>query len=115
MRVSLAAVAVLAVAGCSSSTPDAPASVQGLASKIGVSCASQTPTIGAREEAICGSHSSTDYVDLVTFANTAARDQWTKVAKAAGGVMVIGSDWAAITNTQDRAQAVVAKVGGTVS
>jgi hypothetical protein len=108
---------LLALAACSSGSGDtsSPSTVQGLATKLGSTCASQTPTIGAREEALCGSHSSTDYVDLVTFADSGKRDQWTKIAASAGGVMVVGPDWAAITNTQDRARQVVDKLGGKIN
>ena len=52
--------------------------------------------------------------DIVTFIDSKNRDQWVEVAKAVGGVMVVGDSWAIIVNTQERASMVKSKLGGEI-
>ena len=104
LSAAVAAVAVLALAGCSSSTPagsapsapagDAPLTLAQVATKAG--CA-DTPTpsteVGTKEGAKCtkGGHD----LYLYTFADDSARDNWMKVAKNAGalGSFEQGTSW----------------------
>jgi len=101
----LAAVAVLALAGCSTAkgTTAAPADAAPLtlaqvATKVG--CADMKAgdvQVGTKEAATCTKAGHTLY--LYTFADDSARDGWMKVAKAAGalGSFEQGTSWVAQT------------------
>ena len=115
VRLAASALVLLALAGCSGGTKaSAPQSPVDMGKKIGCEAKQQSPTMFAREEALCGSPNDATYADIVTFVDTKNRDQWVEVAKAAGGVMVVGDSWAIIVNTQERANVVKSTLGGEI-
>ena len=102
LSAAVAAVAVLALAGCSSSTPAGstsakaagPLTMTEVAAKAG--CTDSKPgnvQVGTKEAATCtkGGHD----LYLYTFADDTARDNWLKIAKAAGalGSFEQGTSW----------------------
>jgi hypothetical protein len=115
VKLAVSALVLLTLAGCSggvkASTPQSPVD---MGKTIGCEAKQQSPTMFAREEALCGSPSDATYADIVTFVDSQNRDQWVEVAKAAGGVMVVGDSWAIIVNTQERANAVKSTLGGEI-
>ena len=115
VRLAASALVLLVLAGCSGGVKaSAPQSPVDMGKKIGCVATQQSPTMFAREEALCGNPSDATYADIVTFVDTKNRDQWVEVAKAAGGVMVVGDSWAIIVNTQDRANMVKNALGGEI-
>jgi ABC-type Fe3+-hydroxamate transport system substrate-binding protein len=104
----LTAVATLALAGCSSSTPagsasasaasDKPLTMTEVEAKVGCTdVKSGDVQVGTKEAAICTVDGHDVY--LYTFGDDAARDGWLKVAKAAGalGTFAQGTSWVAQT------------------
>jgi hypothetical protein len=100
----LVAVAVLALAGCSTAkgttaAPEAtPLTIAQVAAKVG--CADVKAgdlQVGTKEAATCTKAGHTLY--LYTFADDSARDGWMKVAKGAGalGSFEQGTSWVAQT------------------
>jgi hypothetical protein len=114
-RFAASALVLLALAGCSSGVKaSVPQSPVDMGKTIGCDATQQSPTMFAREEALCGSPNDATYADIVTFIDSKNRDQWVQVAKMAGGVMVVGDSWAIIVNTQERANMVKSKLGGEI-
>jgi hypothetical protein len=92
----LVAGAVLALAGCGGG--EKPLTMEEVVAKAG--CSDAKPTagqVGTKEAAICtkGGHD----IYLYTFADDTARDNWLKIAKAAGalGSFAQGTSWVAQT------------------
>jgi len=115
LRLAASALVLFALAGCSGGVKaSAPQSPVDMGKMIGCDATQQSPTMFAREEALCGSPNDATYADIVTFVDSKNRDQWVQVAKTAGGVMVVGDSWAIIVNTQERANMVKSKFGGEI-
>lgn len=101
----LAAVAVLALAGCSSSkgassapAGAAPLTIAQVATKVGCTDVKAGDVqVGTKEAATCTKAGHDLY--LYTFADDSARDNWLKVANAAGalGSFEQGTSWVAQT------------------
>jgi hypothetical protein len=104
----------LALNACGQGTPSKPPSPSGLASRVG--CAgfsSMSPTLFAREEGTCTLNG--DDLDVVTFSTSANEDNWIKTASQFGGIIVKGPLWVVAADSQASAEAVKAKLGGTIA
>jgi len=95
-----AALAVFALAGCGSSgggaSPAAPTVAQ-VAAKIGATAVSleASPTLYASHEGTATWHGQ--QVDIATFATSALRDKWEKIAREFGPVLADGPGYAVTT------------------
>jgi hypothetical protein len=110
----LAAVAAagLALTGCGGSTPPKPPSIASIVQKLGCAGFERGDEIFTQENGTCTFRS--DDVDLATFSSAQQRDQWMKAGEAfGGGITVTGDLWAVNTSSQDVADAVKARLGGT--
>jgi len=85
-----------------------------LASAIGCTNLDQSgqSELYTRESGTCDLNGST--LDLATFSDSGTRDQWVNAAKQSGGIFVVGDKWAVDADTQAAADAVKAKIGGTI-
>src|SRR5260370_29107470 len=102
----------LALTSCGGGTPKPP-SPSALASRIGCTgFASISPTLFAREEGGCILDG--DNLDVVTFSTSANEDNWIKVGSQFGGIIVKGPLWVVAAGSQASAEAVKAKLGGTI-
>jgi hypothetical protein len=103
------------LAGCSSGGKQpALASPSALATRIVCSdyAPMVPPTMFAREEGGCTL--AGDDLDIVTFSDQTAEDNWIKAASTFGGIIVKGDLWAVGTGSQASADAVMAKIGGSI-
>jgi hypothetical protein len=103
-----------ALTACGGSTPSQPPSPASLASRLGCTgFSSMSPTLFAREEGSCTLNG--DDLDVVTFSTSANEDNWIKVGGQFGGVIVKGALWVIAAGSQASADAVKAKLGGTIA
>jgi hypothetical protein len=115
----LAILATLGLAGCTSTSSSAspasavPPSPSDLATRIGCTDYSPTvpPTLYAREEGGCTL--GDDDLDIVTFSDRTAQDNWVKVGSQFGGIILKGNLWVVATGSHASADAVKGKIGGT--
>ena len=93
-----AALAVLALAGCSSggAAPAAPTVAQ-VAARIGATAVSldATPTLYASHEGTATWHGQ--QVDIATFATDVLRDKWEKITREFGPILADGPRYAVTT------------------
>jgi hypothetical protein len=100
----------LAAAGCSSSPPKPP-TITSLVSKLGCTGFERGNEILNRENGTCDIPQGS--VGLYTFSTTDQQDQWVKAAQSFGGIIITGDLWAADVDSQQAADAVKARLGGT--
>jgi hypothetical protein len=88
--------------------------VTDLASRLGCSGFTQGTQIElfVREQGDCQFDGAT--VTLHTFTTGDAAASWLQVAQNFGGIYVVGDRWAISVDTQDKANAVRAKLGGDI-
>lgn len=122
MKVAAVAVLLAMSAACGgtsakgSSGSSAP-SLAGLAIKLGCGSsldqdAPADKTMFTSESGSCSFDGQTAY--LSTFTGTAARDNYLQAAKQSGGRYVVGDGWIVYSDDDAAADAIKAKIGGTI-
>jgi hypothetical protein len=104
-------VAGLALTACGGSTPSKPPTIASLVHKLGCTGYQTGNEALTRENGSCDIAGAS--VDLATFSTSDQRDQWAKAAQSFGGIIVTGDLWAADADSQQVADAVKTKLGGT--
>ena len=99
------------LAACGSSSPPKPRTIAELVHKLGCTGYQTGNEAFTRENGSCDIAGAS--VDLATFSTADQRDQWVKAAQSFGGIIVTGDLWAADADSQQAADAVKAKLGGT--
>jgi hypothetical protein len=106
----VAAGLALTAAACSSSPPKPPA-IAGLVNKLGCTGYQTGNEAFTRENGSCDIAGAS--VDLATFSTADQRDHWVKAAQSFSGIIITGDLWAADADSQQAADAVKTKLGGT--